>query len=72
MRILGDDAHHEIIFQDTKSKDEFLSPEDLKKHKEALGSAKAWEEATAKTDINPNSIKIRETVSIAPEDSVSL
>merc|ERR1711942_471967 len=52
-----------LFIMDKKSKDEFLSPEDLKKREE---------EATAKTDINANSIKIRETVSIAPEDSVSL
>ena len=58
--------------QDKKPKDEFLSPEDMKKREEALAAARAWEEATAKTDINANSIKIRETVSIAPEDSVSL
>ena len=72
VRILGDHTLHKIILQEKKSKDEFLSPENLKKHVEALGAAKAWEEATAKIDINANSIKIRETVSIAPEDSVSL
>jgi len=61
-----------LFIMDKKSKDEFLSPEDLKKREEAAAAARAWEEATAKTDINANSIKIRETVSIAPEDSVSL
>ena len=61
-----------IMLQEKKSKEEYLSPEELKKREEALAAAKAWEEATAKTDINATSIKIRETVSIAPEDCVSL
>eukprot|EP00090_Calanus_glacialis_P014120 TRINITY_DN22780_c0_g1_i3.p1 TRINITY_DN22780_c0_g1~~TRINITY_DN22780_c0_g1_i3.p1 ORF type:complete len:151 (+),score=41.96 TRINITY_DN22780_c0_g1_i3:76-528(+) len=55
-----------------KLKEEFLSPEELRKREEALAAAKAWEEATEKTDPNASSIRIMETVSIAPDDSISL
>ena len=60
------------LFQDPKVKEEFISPEELRKREEALAAAKAWDEATGKTDNNASSIKIMETVSIAPEDCVSL
>ena len=61
------------LFQEPKLKEEeFISPEELKKSEEALANAKAWEEASEKTDMNAASIKIRETVSIAPEDSKSI
>ena len=61
------------LFQEPKLKEEeFISPEELKKREEALANAKAWEEASEKTDMNASSFKIRETVSIAPEDSKSI
>ena len=61
------------LFQEPKLKEEeFISPEELKKREEALANAKAWEEASEKNDMNASSIKIRETVSIAPEDSKSI
>ena len=60
------------FIQEKKLKEEFLSPEELRKREEALAAAKAWEEATEKTDPNAFSIRIMETVSIAPDDSISL
>ena len=61
------------FIQEKKLKEEFLSPEELRKREEALAAAKAWEEATGKkTDPNAHSIRIMETVSIAPDDSISL
>jgi hypothetical protein len=61
------------IFQEKKLKEEFISPEELRKREEALAAAKAWEEASGKTDQNASSrIRIMETVSIAPEDSISI
>eukprot|EP00092_Neocalanus_flemingeri_P083993 GFUD01105478.1.p1 GENE.GFUD01105478.1~~GFUD01105478.1.p1 ORF type:complete len:150 (+),score=44.50 GFUD01105478.1:48-497(+) len=58
-----------MFIVEQKLKEEFISPEELRKREEALAAAKAWEEATGKTDHNASSIKIMETVSIAPEDS---
>ena len=60
------------LFQEPKLKEEFISPEELKKREEALANAKAWEEASEKTNMIASSFKIRETVSIAPEDSKSI
>merc|ERR1711970_150006 len=61
-----------MFIVEPKLKEEFLPPEEIRKREEALVAAKAWEEATGKTETNASSIKIRETVAIAPEDSVSL
>merc|ERR1712183_1008999 len=61
-----------FIVEPKFKEEEFISPEELKKREEALANAKAWEEASEKNDMNASSIKIRETVSIAPEDSKSI
>jgi len=61
-----------MFIVDPKVKEEFISPEEARKREEALAAAKAWEEATAKTDTTGLCMKIMQTVSIAPEDSVCL
>ena len=55
-----------------KLKEEFLSPDEIRKREEALAAAKAWQEATGKLDATDAITRIKETVSIAPDDSYSL
>jgi len=61
-----------MFIVDPKKKDEFLSPEELKKREEAEAAARAWQEATLKIDSTSSCIKIRETCEIAPDDTYSL
>ena len=56
----------------TNLKEEFLSPEEIRKREEAAAAARAWKEATQQIDCLASSIKIREAVEIAPEDSITL
>ena len=56
----------------TNLKEEFLSPEEIRKREEAAAAAMAWKEATQQIDCLASSIKIREAVEIAPEDSITL
>ena len=53
-------------------KEEFLSPEEIQKREDAAAAALAWQEATQRTDCLASSIKIRETMEIAPMDSITL
>merc|ERR1711973_31984 len=61
-----------MFIVDPIKKDEFLSPEELKKREEAETAARAWQEATLKIDSTSSCIKIRETCEIAPDDTYSL
>jgi len=57
---------------DPELKEVFLSPEEIKKREDAAAAAQAWQEATQRIDCLASSIKIRETMEIAPEDSITL
>ena len=58
--------------KEPKKKDEFLSPEELKRREEMEAAARAWQEATMRTDSMASCIKIRETCEIAPDDVYTL
>merc|ERR1712045_448144 len=53
-----------FIVDEKKQKEEFLSPEEIRKREEAEAAARAWKEATQKIDCLASSIRIRETVEI--------
>ena len=61
-----------VLSQEPKKKDEFLTADEIKRREEMEAAARAWQEATMKTDINSSSIKIRECVEIAPNDTYTL
>ena len=61
-----------ILLEDPELNEVFLSPEEIKKREDAAAAAQAWQEATQRIDCLASSIKIRETVEIAPEDSITL
>merc|ERR1711990_668459 len=60
------------LFLREPQKEEFLSPEELRKREEAEAAAQAWREATEKSDCLASSIKVRESMEIAPVESITL
>ena len=65
-------VHSKYSFQEPKAKDEHISPEELKKREEALAAAKAWQEAMEKNESKSSNMRIKETVSIIPENSICI
>jgi len=61
-----------MFIVEPKKKDEFLSPDELRKREEAEAAARAWKEATMRTDSLQSTIRIRETCEIAPDDCITL
>merc|ERR1711942_283089 len=61
-----------LFIMEQKSKDEYISPEELKKREEALAATKAWQEAMEKNENKTSNIRVKETVSIIPENSICI
>jgi len=61
-----------FIVEPKAAKEEFLSEEELRKREEAAAAARAWQEATGTGDKKESTTRIMETVSIAPDDSISI